>query len=97
MTSTSKRDYLDRRQGVVIEAQAKVVKDYKELYQSYMKPTWNPSVRFLKLGPRCLLDENGEKMYDRDGEEMKDPETNAFEIKSELWYFPKSKLTGWVS
>ena len=81
-SSTSSKSYLERRQGVVIEAQAKVVKDYKNLYQSFMKPTWNPSERYVTLAPRNLLDEDGDKMYDADGEEIKDPETDAFRIKS---------------
>ena len=80
--STSSTCYLERRQNVVIEAQAKVVKDYKGLYQAFMKPFWNPSERFVSVAPRNLLDENGEKLYDADGEELKDPETDAFQIKS---------------
>ena len=67
---------------MVIEAQAKVVRDYKGLYQEFMKPSWNPSKRYVSVAPRNLFDENGEKMYDADGEELKDPETDAFQIKS---------------
>ena len=70
-SSTSSKNYLDRRQDVVIEAQAKVVKDYKGLYQTFMKPYWNPSERFVPVAPRNLFDENGEKIYDADGEELR--------------------------
>ena len=87
LSSTSSKNYLDRRQNAVAEAESRVVRDYKSLYQAYMKPTWNCIERALFRDSIYFLDENGDVELDADGEPIKDPETNAYENKSEYFYF----------